>query len=318
MEVPLPGSPLKATNCYVVKGKERCLIIDTGWNREDCRTALRSGLRRCAVDLEKADFLVTHMHADHLGLVSALATRTARIYSGGVEPGLMSSSLLEHWGKQSDFARKHGFCPKELERVSASHPGHKYSSRARLDFSVLREGETVRVGDYLFECIETPGHTRGHICLYEPEKRILISGDHILIDITSNISLWSEEGNPLEEYLKSLDKVYDLDVELVLPGHRSVFRGHRKRIRELKQHHQWRLGEVLGILKKGEQDVFEIASQMTWDVDYGSWDSFPPSQKWFAFGEAMAHLKYLEELKKVGRKKTQKEVIKFFLEESNG
>jgi glyoxylase-like metal-dependent hydrolase (beta-lactamase superfamily II) len=157
------------------------------------------------------------------------------------------------------------------------------------------------IGDYLFECIETPGHTPGHICLYEPSKKIFICGDHILFDITPNITLSTDERNPLEEYLKSLDKVYDLDVELVLPGHRSIFKNQKERIRELKQHHQARLNEVISILGKGKQNAFQIASQMTWDIGYKSWDLFPPAQKLFAFGEALAHLKYLEEERKVER-----------------
>jgi len=52
---------------------------------------------------------------------------------------------------------------------------------------------------------------------------------------------------------------------------------------------------VLSILEKGKQNAFQVASQMTWDIGYKSWDLFPPTQKWFAFGEALAHLRYLEE-----------------------
>jgi hypothetical protein len=116
----------------------------------------------------------------------------------------------------------------------------------------------------------------------------------------------------LKEYLGSLDKVFDLDVELVLPGHRSIFRNHKIRIQELKQHHRTRLEEVLSILQKGKQNAFEVASQMTWDIGYRSWDSFPAGQKWFAFGEALAHLRYLEEEEKVGWE-AEKRGIVFFL-----
>ncbi len=105
----------------------------------------------------------------------------------------------------------------------------------------------------------------------------------------------------MREYLASLDRVYDLDVELVLPGHRSVIRDHRARIDELRRHHRARLDEVLSILEKGRQNVFQVASQMTWDIDFDSWESFPVAQKWFAFGEAAAHLKYLEEEGRVMR-----------------
>ncbi len=305
IKVPLPGSPLKATNSYVIKGTERSLIIDTGWNREDCRTALVSGLKECGVDLRQADFCITHMHADHSGLVSTLAEEGANIYFGWADAEIIRSATPDHWEKQMNFARKRGFPDEELEKALGSHPGRRYTRRystsASLNFRILRDNDTISSGDYLFKCIETPGHTEGHICLYEPSKKIFICGDHILVDITPNITLSFEEQNPLKEYLASLDKVYDLEVELVLPGHRSIFRNHKERIRELKQHHQTRLEEIISILRKGKQNVFQVASQMTWDINYKSWDLFPPAQKWFAFGEAMAHLKYLEEEGKVGK-----------------
>jgi glyoxylase-like metal-dependent hydrolase (beta-lactamase superfamily II) len=136
-------------------------------------------------------------------------------------------------------------------------------------------------------------------------------GDHILFDITPNITLSFEDRNPLKEYLTSLDKVYDLDVELVLPGHRSIFRNQKERIRELKQHHEARLREVICILEKGRVNAFQVASQMTWDIGYKSWELFPPAQKLFAFGEALAHLKYLEEEGQVARE-IEDERIMFF------
>ena len=149
------------------------------------------------------------------------------------------------------------------------------------------------------------------MCLYERNKKIFICGDHILVDITPNIPLWSDDRNPLKEYLMSLDKVYGLDVDIVLPGHRRIFKDHKARIRELQLHHQLRLNEVISILEKGEQNTFQVASQMTWDINCKSWELFPPGQKWFAFGEAMAHLKYLEEKGEIGRELQGQEVVFF-------
>jgi glyoxylase-like metal-dependent hydrolase (beta-lactamase superfamily II) len=264
-------------------------------------TALVSGLKECGVDLQQADFFITHMHADHSGLVSILAAEGARIYFGRADAEIIRSSTPEHWEKMIDFVRRCGFPGEELEKAIGSHPGRRYSPNTSLNLYVSKDGDTISIGDYLFKCIETPGHTAGHICLYEPAKKIFMCGDHILFDITPNITLSLEERNPLKEYLMSLDKVYDLDVELVLPGHRSIFKNQKGRIRELKQHHQTRLNEIISILGKGKQNAFQIASQMTWDIGYKSWDLFPPAQKLFAFGEALAHLKYLEEEGEVER-----------------
>lgn len=257
--------------------------------------ALVSGLNECGVDPKQADFFITHMHADHSGLVSTLAGEGARIYSGRADAEIIRSSTFEHWEKLIDSARTCGFPGEELEKAIGSHPGRRYSPNISLSFRLLKDGDTISIGDFSFECIETPGHTPGHICLYEPSKKILVCGDHILFDITPNITLSFEDWNPLKEYLTSLDKVYGLDVEFALPGHRSIFRNQKERIRELKQHHQARLGEVISILGKGRQNAFQVASQMTWDIGYKSWDSFPSTQKLFAFGEALAHLRYLKE-----------------------
>jgi glyoxylase-like metal-dependent hydrolase (beta-lactamase superfamily II) len=119
--------------------------------------------------------------------------------------------------------------------------------------------------------------------------------------------LWSDEWNPLKAYLSSLDKISGFDIELVLPGHRRILRNARERIRELKHHHQERLEEITSVLEKGGMNAFEIGSQMSWDIVYDSWDEFPISQKWFAVGEVLAHLKYLDE-EGIIQKKTQNQI----------
>jgi glyoxylase-like metal-dependent hydrolase (beta-lactamase superfamily II) len=293
IEIPLPNNPLRALNSYVIKGSERDLIVDTGFNREECMTVMQAGLRELEVDLRKADFFITHLHADHLGLVSNLATDTSTIYFN--EPDANRFKSGSPWQDFLKFASLNGFPENELQAVLESHPGLKYRLKGDLVFHILREGDAITIGDKILKCVETPGHTRGHMCLYEPSKKIFFAGDHILNDITPTIQLWSDEWDPLKEYLESLDKVDGLDIELVLPGHRSIFRNYKERIQALKQHHQDRLDEIISILQTGRKNAFQVASQMSWDILYDSWDLFPASQKWFATGEAIAHLKYLEE-----------------------
>lgn len=294
IEIPLPKNPLKALNSYVIKAPGRNLIIDTGMNREECARAMHSGLGELGVDLNATDFFITHLHADHSGLVAGLATAAATIYFSQPDGDHVRSG--GHWEKSRDYGRANGFPEDELQEALDNHPGRKYSTKGELPLTIVKEGDEVSIGDYVFKCVETPGHTRGHLCLYEPGRKILISGDHLLSDITPNISLWSEEGNPLKDYLASLEKISRLEVALVLPGHRSIFRNFRERIRELQQHHALRAREILSILKgEGNLNAFQIASRMSWDMTYPSWDLFPASQKWFATGEAIAHLRYLLE-----------------------
>ena len=305
VEIPLPNSPLKALNSYVVKGAERDLVIDTGWNREECLNAMHAGLAALGVNLKKTDFFITHMHSDHLGLLPALTTDTSSIYLSKPDADRFNSGVpMDPFIR---FARLNGFPDDELEASVRSHPGFRFRAKQKMVFQTLKEGDVIRIGDYHFTCLETPGHSWGHMCLYEPRRKILIAGDHILGDISPNIQLWSDEGNPLKAYLSSLDKVSGFDIELVLPGHRGILRNARERIRELKHHHQERLEEITRILEKGDMNAFEIGSQMSWDIVYDSWDVFPISQKWFAVGEVLAHLRYLDE-EGIIQKKTQNQV----------
>jgi len=310
IEIPLPRNPLKATNSYIIKTGERNLIIDTGMNREACINVMGAALKELEVDLAVTDFFITHMHADHSGLVASLRTDSSKILCSQPDAEIINSfNSTSFWENMRNFIGMTSFPKEELEKAIINHPGYKYCVKEQLDFNIVKEGSTLSMGDYLFECIETPGHTKGHICLYEPNKKILISGDHVLYDITPNISLFSDEENSLQEYLKSLDKIYDMEIELVLPGHRTIFSNYKERINELKHHHQLRANEVLEILKKGPQDAYQVASQMTWDINCEFFSQFPPQQKWFATGEAIAHLKYLEEMGKIQKELREDRIV---------
>ncbi len=296
IEVPVPQNPLRAVNCYLVKAPGQFLLIDSGMNRQECLDELQSSLRKLGVDLNKTDFFITHWHADHSGMVATLATDTSSIYfnepeASGVTPPIRNINLREN----EALARLSDFPEDEVEKATSAHPAYRYGLKGDIAFSILQDGDTLTIGDYSFRCIKTPGHSPGHLCLYEPKWKVLVSGDHILIDITPNIAIWSNMANPLRQYLASLDRVYALDVALVLPGHRALFTDCRARIQQLKEHHEARADEIISILEKGGQTAYQIAAQMHWDIGYKSWHQFPVLQKWFATGEAISHLKYLEE-----------------------
>jgi len=310
IEIPLPKNPLKALNSYLIKGRERSLIIDTGMNRQECMREMSSCLGRLSVDLKKTDFFITHLHVDHIGLVGNLATNASKVYFNDLEASIVSPDRSEgHLRQISAIYKSHGFAGDELKKATTSHPAYLYGLKRHVDFCPLKEGDTIDIGDYSLKCIETPGHSPNHMCLYEANKKVLISGDHILSDITPNIALWPEMENPLKEYLASLEKVYALDVDLVLPGHRNICNDHRRRIRELQEHHQARLKEILSALEDGEKTAFQIAPWVSWDIDCSSWELFPPSQKWFALGETIAHLKYLEENRMIHRKTREQKIV---------
>ena len=224
IEVPLPGNPLKVLNAYLVKGRGRNLLIDTGFNQPACLEALSNGLSILGAAIEETDIFITHLHADHCGLVSALASEKSVVYCGEVDAERINWSLSPtYWSDNLAFSESYGFPLQDLNKAMQRHPGQKYSPDSEQVFNTVRENDVIEVGDYRFTCVETPGHTPGHICLYEPDSKILVSGDHILENITPNITMFLRGlSDPLGQYFKSLDKVDRMDISLVLPGHRRI------------------------------------------------------------------------------------------------
>ena len=297
IEVPLPGSPLKSVNCYVIKDERRDLLIDTGMNRPECRAAIESGLKELDVDLNRCDLFITHLHSDHMGLVSHLATESTTVYFNRTEAKMIQTAKEQggFGSRMMDFARLAGFSDAEVEDSLSKHPGLKFQAPHSTEFSILDEGDILDIGGYHFECIHTPGHSPGHLCLYDADTKLMVAGDHVLGDITPNISAMTREENPLSDFLRSLDKVYEYDVDLALPGHRSLIQDFRGRVDEIKDHHRQRLDEVLAILDGKTLSGYDVASRMTWNMKAHTWEDVGIMQKWFATGEAIAHLQLLEE-----------------------
>lgn len=307
IEIPLPANPLKYLNSYVLTSPERNLIIDTGLNQPECHAAMEQGLREIGVDLERTDIFITHLHADHFGLVAKLARKERTVFFNRPDKEIIESTV--GWEPMVTYAGLNGFPEDELRAALLNHPGYKYAPEWIPDLRILEEGDIIRVGGYELRCVETPGHTLGHICLYDGSHKILIAGDHLLIDITPNIQCWSDRENPLQRYLESLAKVAKLPVDLVLPGHRRLFTCFQERIAELKDHHRRRADEILSILTEGPRNAFGVASEMSWDINIARWELFPVAQKWFATGEAIAHLRYLEEKGLIRRSADPREIV---------
>ncbi len=315
VEIPLPKNPLKWLNSYLVRGANRVLIVDTGFNQDECQAAMKLGLRELRVDLNKTDIFVTHFHVDHIGLVGTLATDDSQVYLNESEARQMDSlreNWDSHWQKLLNVYVANGFPEEEARQSMGSHPAQKYGLKRKVAFSAAKDGDILEVGDFHFKCMSTPGHSPGHMCLYEPDKKILVAGDHVLADITPNIAYWLEMDDPLSEYLTNLKKVNNLEVKIALPGHRRLIYDLPKRVRELEEHHRNRLSEVLVALRDGPKTALQVAPGIRWDISYTSWESFPLAQKWFAFGETLAHLRFLENEGKI-RHDSKNDKISYFL-----
>lgn len=293
IEIPLPNNPLRSLNSYLIKGGDKNLLIDTGFNQPECRAAMDEGLRELGFSMEDTDIFVTHIHGDHSGLVKYLASPQTRVFCDSYTARAFADSPSDYWHYFDQLLVQSG-----LQGIAhTDHPGYKYKSAAVDSVHIVKDGDLIDVGAYRFRCISTPGHAPDHMCLYEPRHGILFSGDHILGTITPNNALWEQPWTVtrdlLQEYLDSLDKIARLEIKITLPAHREMITDCYRRIQELKDHHQKRLEDILNILGDEKMYGAQVASRMRWDMRGKSWEEFSNAQKIFSTGEALSHLTHL-------------------------
>ena len=299
--VPLTGNPLKSLNSYFIKaeGAGRNLLIDTGFNCAECLEALLGGMEELGASAENTDVFISHMHSDHSGNAAALRKLGMKILMTEPDYNFMNSL---NWQSRGAWYAAEGMSAEIWEDSLNKNPAAKLGSEP-FDIVPLNDGDTLEYGGYTLRCIVTPGHTPGHMCLYIPEEKLLFSGDHVLFDITPNICAIEPGEDTLGEYLSSLEKIRALDIAVTLPAHRGMGNADvYSRIDELEAHHQKRLEEVLDIVRRNDGiNAYTVTGLMHWNIRAKSWENFPAGQKWFAMGEALAHIYRLCALGKVRR-----------------
>ena len=282
---------------YFIESRGETILIDCGWNTDDSLLALREQLGENGTEITEIDnLLLTHAHPDHCGLGGRLKELTGcTIWMHEAETSFINSRKDPEafLGRMSEWLGRHGVDKdgrEELER--SSMPMRFFASLFETD-NVVKGGEEIAVGDFSFQVIWTPGHSPGHICLYERNHKLLLSGDHVLPQITPNVSLHPQQSqNPLGDFLASLDRVAELDVERVLPAHEWDIDWFKKRIDEMRDHHRERLGDMLeAVGGEGSATATDVAKRIEWTT--GSYDSFPSFMRRAAIGEALSHLVYL-------------------------
>lgn len=296
LRVPIPDSGLGFVNAYLVKTAEGCLLVDVGWHTEECYLALASQLQEVGVAFGDLRYIViTHAHPDHYGLVGRLVQETQatlvlhEIEKSFIEPRYLSAEDLvaetDHW----------------LRINGAPEAARPVMSRGSMEMlglvavampdQLVHGGEHLQLGHFDFEVIWTPGHSAGHICLYEARRRILISGDHVLPDVTPNVSMHVQTmSNPLADYLNALDRVAGLPVELVLPAHGAPFSDLPGRVAAIKAHHERRTAEMLAALADGPRTAYQVASVISWSTMGVPWDRLAGFIRRAAVTETLAHL----------------------------
>jgi glyoxylase-like metal-dependent hydrolase (beta-lactamase superfamily II) len=268
------GSGPKHVHCYVVRGDDGWMLVDTGLRGQDWSV----------LPTEVDRVFITHMHPDHVGG----AADAAQVTGAPLLQGTLDHAQYKHiWGTE-DWPKRISLwftqqgVPADLA-VDLLRHGHLFVSFVKF----AEDPELVDEGDVIdgWEVFETPGHADGHLCLLR--NGVLVAGDHILNGITPAIGLFPDSRpDPLGDYLTSLHKVIDLDPQIAYPGHGDPIEQPAERAQEIIEHHRLRLEQTAVLLEGRPRSGFEI-SQDLFGKELGS------SQRRFAVAETLSHLERL-------------------------
>ena len=298
LHLPLPMRPT-IVNVYLVNGGSEWALIDTGMRTPESIEAFHAALEIVSCRPEQIRKIIcTHHHPDHFGTSgpykelchaevflhpSELDRLTAFLphdpdpnviqffQRNGIPIGAMATipSLAEFWASM--------FAP--------ASPDH-----------LIEDGDRSRIGERELQVVWTPGHSPGHCVLYFPKEKLALVGDHLLPKITPHVGIASEKGpeNPLGDFLDSLRKVGELEIETVLPSHGAVYADHRKRIAQLIEFHDYRMQVMFDVVRGRPRTAYEIALE-AFDLTMAS----PLQQQFPATFETLAHLELMRRQNRV-------------------
>ncbi|MEM2925567.1 MAG: MBL fold metallo-hydrolase [Methanocellales archaeon] len=305
IELPTPFE-VGSVNSYLLKSKPLTLI-DTGPKTIEALSALELGLRKMGYSLDElGKVIITHGHLDHHGLAKIIKAKSnARIYVHARDAEIVShfeSEIQRYLKLFEEFSIRSGM-PRDLFAKVAGY--FKTIAEAcesvEVDF-LIEDGDFIDLNDLKLRVIHTPGHSPGSICLYLEDYGTLFSGDTLLKDITPNPAITPEDGGLLD-YLKSLQKLQGLDLEVIYPGHGEAIEHHRELILKTFVHHEIRKNQVLKAIASRPRSIFEISKAIFGEL--------PISEILLGVREIAGHLEILELENKV--ETIQRNNIKYYI-----
>jgi glyoxylase-like metal-dependent hydrolase (beta-lactamase superfamily II) len=267
LRLPLPWPGVPHCNAWAVRAGDGVVLFDTGMHQPDSLMHLQRALGMVGLAIESVRLVVcTHAHSDHYGQAATIVQRAGcelwmhpkyeHMSAMAEDPDAVLARRLEV-GRQSGV-------PEEALRRFAAQRKQGYESGISgvvLPDRELLPGVTVQTDLGGWSVHETPGHAPSHVCLFAPERRLLISGDHLL----GRISLYFDYGHspdPVGEFVSSLDVVERLNARLCLPGHGRTFTDVRAHIEGNRRLVQERLAAVRAAIAGEPLTAFEIVPRV--------------------------------------------------------
>jgi glyoxylase-like metal-dependent hydrolase (beta-lactamase superfamily II) len=296
LRMPLPFA-LDHINLWLLEEQDDYALIDTGYGDAPTRALWETHFATTMRGRPLVRLIATHYHPDHLGNAAWLSQRFAVPVIMTMTEFLTAHALVDERAMHGPLAtcalfRAHGMAEEDVDALAAR--GNRYRHgvpELPSSFQRLLAGDMVSAGGASWQVIPGHGHSPEHASLFSAQRNVLVSGDMLLPKISTNVSVWPSDpdGDPLGRFLDSLTAFENLRPDaLVLPSHGLPFRGIPLRIAQLRAHHDARLAELMEAIAAAGAPV--SAAQMVPILFRRPLDL---QQRFFAMGEAIAHLNYL-------------------------
>lgn len=284
-------------SCYLVKNRPYTLI-DPGTESTEGRQALLAGLGAAGVSPAEIErVIISHWHADHSGSARWLSEQWgAQVYVHRLEKPKLSPGYNAH-AERLPFLREAGLPAVELEEIVNDRDPLPSPLLPAERVHLLEGGERLTFTGGELLVLHMPGHSTGHICLYEAGSKILLAGDFILAHITPNPFIAARPENPnqrvpvLDQYLTGLNIMKEMDIGLILTGHGDNIINDAGVVEKALAQRYKRLDAVAGILDGKVLSTYQVMRTM-----YPRVRGF---QIMAAISEVFAQLDYLEARSKV-------------------
>jgi glyoxylase-like metal-dependent hydrolase (beta-lactamase superfamily II) len=282
-------------NVYLIED-EPLTLVDAGPNSGSSLDELE---RQVAVHGHRVEdiglVVITHQHIDHIGLVSIVAARSGAEVAAIEQAVPFIENFSEEATADDEFASKlmvrHGI-PGDVVQVLRAVSSAFRAWGARADVTrVLHDGETLQLLDRGLEVLYRPGHSPSDTIFHDPERRLLLSADHLIKHISSNPLISrardgsGERSRSLITYIESMRRTRELDLDIVLPGHGEPIDDHRALIDKRIEMHQRRAEKLHGLLADGPRTAYELAQAL--------WGNVAVTQAYLTLSEVLGHMDIL-------------------------
>src|SRR6267143_825124 len=265
LRLPIPFED-HLVNVFLFADGDDVDLLDCGMNSDESVQAIHAAVAHVGAKRIRR-LVVTHIHPDHYGAAGVLAgDGGADLYLHRLEIPLVNPRYveLEHLVKEvHKYLLVNGVPAGEADVLSNSQRALSQVVSPAEPAVQLDGAETLDMGRRQLRVEWTPGHSPGHICLYDSREKLLFAGDHMLPDLSPNIGLHPQSTpDPLHEYLDGLRRLAGYEPRLILPAHGRPFTDAATRVASLVAHHKKRLAQIDAIVARGERTAWEVALEL--------------------------------------------------------